>query len=418
MDKTTFILKNPWKRGLTLPPPTIDRPEFDGAMALLRQPQVVLVMGPRRAGKTTLMREVLRRVLAGGLASPERATYLDLDTMDCADVLGTPGRVLETIGLDPLRPDQEMHYLAIDEIQRLPDAGRLLKGVFDLEVPLRVIASGSSALGLRDSVRESMAGRATTLMLWSLAPPAVPFDAEYLQWGGLPEVRSTPDPTRRLSLLADLWAAYVDREVAPTARGETVSRFRELAILLASQTGQLVNQSELANSLGVSSAWVRSYLDFLERSYLLRYLRPFTTGKRAELTKMPKVYFTDLGLRRLLAGDLTAGPDAGRGATQENAVEILLRAVGGDLHYWRTVAGAEVDFVWKPAGEFIPIEVKSGSLARPSVPRGLRSFIEAYAPPRALLVNDSLDLEIEIGSCRLRFVPLARLPEALASLAS
>jgi hypothetical protein len=418
MDKTVFLLKNPWKRGLTLPAPTIDRPEFDSALALLRQPRVVLVMGPRRVGKTTLTREVLRRLRAGGLASPERTTYLDLDTMDCADVLATPGRVLETIGLDPLQPDQALHYLAIDEIQRLPDAGRLLKGLFDLEVPLRVIASVSSALGLRDKVRESMAGRATTLMLWSLTPPAVPLDGEFLEWGGLPEVRLTADPTQRLSLLADLWAAYVDREIGPTARGDTVSRFREMAILLAGQTGQLVNQSELANSLGVSSAWVRGYLDFLELSFLLRYLRPFTTGKRAELTKMPKVYFTDLGLRRLLAGDLTAGPDAGRGATQENAVEILLRAAGGDLYYWRTVAGAEVDFVWRPAGVPIPIEVKSGPMARPSVPRGLRRFIDAYAPPRALVVNDSLDQEIEVGSCRLRFVPLAGLPGVLASMAS
>jgi predicted AAA+ superfamily ATPase len=101
-------------------------------------------------------------------------------------------------------------------------------------------------------------------------------DDRFLQWGGLPEIVLAQDDARRQQLLAEMWAAYVDREIEPRARGETVSRFRSFAELLAGQVGQLVNLNELANTLDASHAWVSRYLDFLERTYLVRVLRPFS----------------------------------------------------------------------------------------------------------------------------------------------
>jgi predicted AAA+ superfamily ATPase len=243
-------------------------------------------------------------------------------------------------------------------------------------------------------------------------------DDRFLQWGGLPEIVLAQDDARRQLLLAEMWAAYLDREIAPRARGETVSRFRSFAELLAGQVGQLVNLNELANTLDVSRGWVSRYLDFLERTYLVRVLRPFSGNRRSEITKTPKVFFSDLGLRNLLAGSLGEAVVPDQAHRMENAVEILLRRAGGRLHFWRTVHGAEVDFVWQCRRDLIPIEVKCKRFTRPAVSRGYRSFLKQYQPSHGLIVNQGLDAQIEIGGASVRFVKLQDLPPLLSELRS
>jgi predicted AAA+ superfamily ATPase len=185
--------------------------------------------------------------------------------------------------------------------------------------------------------------------------------------------------------------------------------------LLALQTGQLVNLNEMANTLAVSRDTLSRHLSYLENTFMVRILRPFVGNRRGELTKMPKIYFADPGIRNLLAGRLTSGlTQADRGPLLENLVEILLRLDSRTegLFFWRTSSGAEIDFVWQAGGELYAVEVKAAALTRPTITRALGSFLKTYRPRRAAVVNMGLCTQIEREETRVLFLT----PDRLASL--
>ncbi len=413
MDKNIFVAKNPWLSGRLPVPPVLPRPVYDNILNLAQQPRMLLIFGPRRAGKTTLLKELARRLITYQQVDPKKVVYLDLDTMNCQDVLSSPGSLLKFCNIDPIRPPRDMTYILIDGIQRLDEPGLLLKAMYDLDLPIRLIVTGSSAFGLRAKVRQSLVGRSSSLFLWPLAPPEIPLDDTYLKWGGFPEVRLAPDDATRQEYLADMWAAYTDREIGGFLKTQKLERFRLFTELLAGQVGQLVNLNELANTLGVSRDTLARYLAYLQKSFLVRDLRPFTTNRRGELTKMPKVFFSDPGLLNLLSGHPGNAIRNFSGSVYENIVEIILRGIGGNLYFWRTERGAEVDFVHQREGHIIPVEVKAAAMSRPRISRGYRNFLKTYHPGMGVVVNESLDQEIKIEGTRVRFMPMKELPYEL-----
>ncbi len=330
--------------------------------------------------------------------------------MDCQDVLRRPGILLEFCKIDPVSPPHSLTYILIDEIQRLDEPGLFLKAVYDLDFPIRLVVTGSSAFGLRAKVRQSLVGRSSSLYLWPLAPPEIPVNDSYMEWGGFPEVRLANDDAARQQYAADMWAAYIDRDIGGLLRIHKMSRFRQFTELLAGQTGQLVNLNEFAATLGVSRDTLSRYLAYLQDSFLVRELRPFTSNRRGELTKMPKVFFIDPVLLNLLSGHPGYGTSHFKGSLYENVVEIVLRGWGGKLFFWRTDRGAKVDFVVQQGECLIPVEVKAAALTRPRLSRGYRSFLRAYRPQTGIVVNDTLKYEMMVEDTRVHFLPLEQLP--------
>jgi predicted AAA+ superfamily ATPase len=370
-------------------------------------------------GKTTLLKELARRLIVAQETLPERIFYFDLDTMDCLDLLSSPRALMDFCNLSVTSPiDQPLTYLLLDEVQRLKEPGLFLKTLYDLELPLRVTVTGSSSLDLRTRVRQSLVGRSTSLHLWPLTPPELPMERPYLNWGGFPEVVLAPDDLRRREYLADMWAAYVDRELGGFLHLQKTDRFRDFAVLLADQVGQMVNLNEMASTLTLSRDTLVRYLSYLEDTFLIRVLRPFIGNRRGELTKMPKVFFTDLGLLNLLSG--ATGGDSSRqtGPRLENAVEIILRSLPGDLYFWRTDRGAEVDFIRRSGNQLLPVEVKAGAIKQARVSRGYRNFIKTYEPPVGWIINGSLNQETVLEKTRLLFMTPDQLPEKIKTLSS
>jgi uncharacterized protein len=417
MDINIFQAKNPWRRGQIPDPPRLVRPLFAEAFRLCREKRFLLLFGPRRVGKTTLLRELARRLIVEQKTSADRVYYFDLDTMDCLDLLSSPRSLLDFCQIPPTAsPDQPKTYLLLDEVQRLKEPGLFLKALYDLDLPVRVTVTGSSSLALRTRVRQSLVGRSTALHLWPLAPPEIPLDPDFLRWGGFPEVVLARDNLARQEYLADMWAAYVDRELGGFLHLQKIDRFRDFTSLLADQVGQLVNLNEMAGTLALSRDTLVRYLSYLEDTFLVRVLRPFLGNRRGELTKMPKVFFTDLGLLNLLSG-LTRGESPREtGRRLENAVEIVLRNGPGDLFFWRTDRGAEVDFVLQSANQLLPVEVKAGALRQARVSRGYRNFLKTYEPPLGWIVNGSLSQETKIEKTQLFLLTPDQLPEKIKGL--
>ncbi len=371
--------------------------------------KIILVIGPRQSGKSTLIWHHLQE-------SPSPFLMINCEESSCRDLCKSPALFLKSVE-DIAAPVPGLFF---EEIQHLPDAGLFLKGLADLKPGVPVFVTGSSGYHLRDKTRESLAGRASRHLVLpfgmaELLPkglaPAVAEDkarlvwSDLLMWGGYPDVVLSTD---KQDILAHLTEAFVLRDASDFYRIRRPDAFRRLLSLAASQIGNLVNFSKWAENLGISVNTVIEYVSLLEESHLVKLVRPFVGGKRAEITSMPMIYFLDNGLRNLLFGGFAqVHQRADYGALVENLVFTELckhtKPLLDMVFFWRSGSGAEVDFVIRTNKKLTAIEVKSASLRKPKVSRSLRSFIHAYKPDKVLVLNESLTESLEIEGCPVVF---------------
>lgn len=391
----------------------------------LRNNRVSLVVGPRQAGKSTMIWLGL-----DGLGRPPLLVNLDDPLLRA--LCDSGAGFLSAIPA----PKARFGALFFDEVQRHPEAALFLKSLADLKPGLPIVATGSSSFHLRAGTRESLAGRASRCILYPLSfaevgadltavPPHRSAMAEQerlerlLVYGGYPEVWTGPDDRSRQTLLLDLVDTLVLRDASDAYGIRNPTAFRTLLRLAAGQVGSLLNMSEQAAVAGISVATVREYYGILEDSHIVKLIRPYRGSRRSELISAPKAFFIDNGLRNVLHGRFEPFETRGdRGPLFENLVfSELLKALapGEDLFFWRTQNGAEVDFVASGPQGIIPIEAKATAMPRPVLTRSLRSFIEAYRPQRALVVNLALEADIDLGGTQVRFRPIARLFQELSA---
>jgi predicted AAA+ superfamily ATPase len=383
-----------------------------------REPELAhLVVGPRQAGKSTAIWAHLAAIGAPVL-------FVDCEQPRLREWCRSAPLFLADLDAE-LPRDVTLFF---EEAQHLENAGLFVKGLIDRKIGVPILVTGSSSFHLGAQTRESLAGRATRsrLMPFSLAEiTADLFEAHgivrreeierclarHVAIGGYPGVWLSPDPASRLT---DLGEALVLRDASDLFRINRPDAFRRLLRLAAAQVGSLVNLSEWAAILGVSRDTVSAYLEILESSHIVACLRPFTGGRRSELTRAQKLYFVDSGIRHHLVGDLRplaqrldAGP-----ALENWAFSELWKILppGGDLHFWRSSSQAEVDFVLAGA-ELVGIEVKATGSGRPALTRSARSFLEAYAPKALLVVSPGVEHEQRIGETQVRWIG----PESLAT---
>ena len=229
--------------------------------------------------------------------------------------------------------------------------------------------------------------------------------AERALFGGYPSVVLADRPAAELAQLVE---AFVVRDASDRFRIRNVAAFRKVLELAASQIGNLTNFSEWAALAGVSNDTVAEHCRLLEETHVLRLVRPFVGGKRAEITAAPKIYFLDNGIRNQLFGGFGGLAErADRGALVENLVfSELAKLTNPLLHtlrYWRSKASAEVDFVLEHRGRILAFEVKAGD-ARGRVSRSARSFIDAYAPQRLVVVSPVVYPEQTIATTTVQFL--------------
>ncbi len=390
----------------------------------LRPGQAELVVGPRQAGKSTWLREALSR-------RGEPLLLLPAEEPRVREIGTSPALTLEALR-DVLQPST---VLLIEEAQHLENAPLLIKGLVDLEPGRRIAVTGSSSFTLKTRTRESLAGRArrTLLLPFSLeevaatvSPRLVPAIRErrllelwerMVLVGGYPDAWLADDPA---SILHHLVEAFVLRDTSDLHTIERPLVFRKLLELAAADAGNLVNISKWATVAQASRKVVSRYLGIAEEAHVLRLVPAFAGGLRAEVKGASKVYFLDNGLRNAVFGGF--GADSGRadrGALWENAIygELLKRlTLLDEVFYWRSKSKAEVDFVVRRQDRLVAIEVKAGSLPRPTLPRAARSFIDAYRPNCLGLINASLRFDDEVDGVPVRYRRPWEIDEILSEL--
>lgn len=388
---------------------------------LARWPVTVLT-GARQTGKTTLVRDLLPE--GGGPPS----VYFSLDDPD----------IRLHLAADPVRRlDHSERLVILDEIQKQPALLDSVKLLADRGANHRFLLLGSSQILLLRQVRETLAGRATVLELWPLAlveraegqqiPPsvldhiwqdgeagvrrtadeAVSVDKvrqwrgiaeEHFLWGGYPRLETLPEEDRRV-WLRDFRKTYLERDLADLGRVADVDQFALAQNLFAARTAQLLSYSEVARELGVAVNTVKRYLRFLEISYQVVLVRPLQRTITARLVKGPKFYWTDPGLARLLSErmGLSDGPLFETAVLDEILRWSSWQPESPAIHFLRTRAGKEVDFVLHGRHALLALEVKSSARAHRSDARPLREFLENWQPQGTSSNVPRLGLVVTLG---------------------
>jgi hypothetical protein len=324
------------------------------SQALRRFPAVV-VTGPRRAGKTTLLRSSL-----------PHAQYVLLEDPDIQDRIRRDPRAF----LDSLRPP-----VIFDEIQNTPQLLDYVRTLVDAR-PRKMgqwLFTGSQEAPLMQGVTESMAGRAAILQLlpFSLKETA---KADPLL-GGFPEV--VLRPRGRELWFASYLQTYIERDVRLITSVRDLPAFRRFLSLVASRHGQMLNKSDLAAPLGVSVPTIAEWLRILEMTGQIILVPPYFENFGKRLVKSPKVYWGDTGLACHLLGiqtqaELERSPFLGSIFEGFVAAEILKSLVNRgqrkELYYFRDQQGLEIDFVVpRPNARFWLVEAKASKTVHPSM---------------------------------------------------
>ncbi len=365
----------------------------DRLRAALRDTPAVFVDGPRQAGKTTLVRELL---------TGDRA-YFTLDDQTA----------LEAARADPAAFVRGLDRATVEEIQRAPDLLRAIKRAIDTaRRPGHYLLTGSANVLMLPTVAESLAGRMKVVTLLPLSRAelrgkrpaflhhafagAVPKPAEPLTGadlidavlaGGYPEMLRRHDPRRRQAWARGYVNAIVQRDVRDIALVERIEPLRRLLRVLAHHAGQLTNFTEVGGRLGLDDKTTKKYVGVLEQVFLVRRLEPWSRNRLKRLVKTPKLHFLDSGLLAAVAGVDAARLSRDRrlfGPLLESFVvsEILKQQTWCeetyDVFHYRDKDQDEVDLlVEDESGAMIGVEVKAAATVTPADFKGLRKVAAA-----------------------------------------
>jgi len=336
------------------------------AQNYLANSEIMLFVGSRQAGKTTILKQ-LQAILE---KETRNIYFLNLEELEYLELLNqSPKNIFKIFSLDL----NQKNYLFIDEMQYLKNPSNFLKYLYDeYQGKIKLLVSGSSAFYLDKKFKDSLAGRKKVFYVFTLSfkeflrfknEDALAqknfqtlslkerekysfYYQEYIIYGGYPRVVLAPLQEKE-DLLREIAFSYIKKDIYE-ANIRQEEMFYKLFKILASQIGNLVNSSELAALLGISKTAIDNYLYVMQKSFHLCLLRPFFKNVRKELSKMPKVYFYDLGLRNFFVRNFNSfAVREDKGPLLENAVFRQLREKYDEesLKFWRTIQKNEIDFI-------------------------------------------------------------------------
>jgi len=338
----------------------------------------VAILGPRQCGKTTLAGQITKGI--------SRSVYLDLENPGDLAKLDDPPAFF-SVHKDDL--------VCLDEIQRAPELFSTLRSIIDKRGRNgQFLILGSAGPDLLRQSSESLAGRIAYLDLTPfLLPEVETVRKDHLRrlWlrGGFPRSYLAGDSDASFEWRQDFIRTFLERDIGmlgfrlPPVR---ISRFWKMC---AHVHGSLLNASKLADSLGVSSHTVRSYIDLLEQTFMLRVLLPDEPNLKKRLVKSPKIYIRDSGILHALLDilshdDLLSHPIVGasfEGFAMEN---ILAYAKNYVPSFYRTSAGAEIDLILRKGRQTLAFEFKSSTV--PRVSKGFWNALDDISPEAAYVV--------------------------------
>ena len=323
----------------------------------------VAVLGPRQCGKSTLAKALIKKL--GG------AVYLDLENPSDLAKLHDP---------ELFFANHQDKLVCLDEIQRLPEIFSQLRGIIDARNRHgQFIFLGSASRDLLRQSSETLAGRLAYLELTPFlcsevvgSPPLFNLQDLWLR-GGFPKSLLARNQKASRRWRDNFMRTFLERDIPQLGFRIPAPALRRTWQMCAHNQGQLLNSSQLGSALGISHTTLRSYLELMSETFMLRILPPFAANVKKRLVKAPKIYLRDTGiLHAILAldsyDDLLAHPVFG--ASWETLVleNVIASYPDWEPFFYRTAAGAEIDLLLVRGQKRIAIECKASTT--PTVSRG------------------------------------------------
>lgn len=398
---------------------------------------VAVLIGARQVGKTSILRLLMEEIER---TKPKAGIfYFDLEKEELLEIFQSYYTLIDWLKLQGADL-QGVNYLFIDEFHYIPNPTKIFKIIHDDFPNLKIIATGSSSLEISYKIKESLTGRKRIFNIYPLTfeeflefkesprrdiflrlrdsklklvePTLGEFIREweeFLLFGAYPKVVLTLGGEEKAKELEEIYNSYVQKDIKAFLKIENVLAFNRLVKILAVQIANLANLSQIGSPLKIARETLERYMFILENTFIIKTLPPFFTNKTKEITKMGKIFFHDVGLRNFSIKDfkeLELRVD--KGALVENTVATELiksTSIFQDLHFWRTQAKTEVDFILVSKGNIIPMEVKYRPFKAPKISSGLKAFIENYKPEKAYVLTKSFTGEVDFQHCKIKFLP-------------
>lgn len=356
----------------------IPQRQLENIKDMITPQKAVLVYGPRRCGKTTLLTKMLEGV-------KEEYTFVNGEDITVQDYLSSQSveKLKGFVGKKKL--------IVIDEAQKVKNIGLNIKLILDHIPGVKLVASGSSSFDLAQQLGEPLTGRKYTLRMFPLAQlelSAIQTRAEIdaslesrLIYGSYPEVVLFDDDSKRAMYLREIVGSYLYKDILELEEVRHSDKLVRLLQLLAFQIGKEVSYNELGRQLGMSKNTVERYLDLLEKAFVIFKLKGFSRNLRKEVSKNPRYFFYDIGIRNALINNFN--PVQMRddiGILWENYIitEKIKKQeylnMPANNYFWRTYDRKEIDLIEERGGRLYGYEIKWAAVKQ-KVPQ---EWLKAY----------------------------------------
>jgi len=354
----------------------------------VRPGKVTLLLGARRIGKTSFIQHIVKKM-------KEPMLMLNGEDMDTIQMLSH--RSIENYK----RVAGKNKLIIIDEAQKIPEVGQVLKLMIDELPDLKIIATGSSMFDLGNKLGEPLTGRNITFLMFPFAQMELSKEETIIQikgrleerliYGSYPELWQYQGMNEKAAYLKELINAYLFKDIIAYEGIRNSSKMIDLLRLVAFQIGNDVSIQEIAKQLGISRATVDKYLDLLTKVFILHKVSAYSKNLRSEISKSNRWYFYDNGVRNALISNfnsLNLRDDVG--ALWENYViseRLKFQNYTGMIsnnYFWRTYQQQEVDWVEERAGNLFAYEMKWGTKKKVGAPSAWK---KAYPKSEFMLVN-------------------------------
>ena len=330
----------------------------DKILKSLKKRGIIVLLGPRQSGKTTLVKKIAKD-LDGKYFQCERADVRRYF------VEGNPEELLKLIGKSKL--------VIFDEAQTIENIGRMLKLFYDTYPDIKIVATGSSSFELSNKIKEPMTGRATEYILLPISLEELNIKQkitkkkleELLLFGCYPAVINAKTKEDKIEELYKISTNYLYKDVFTFEEVRNSKVFEDLLINLAWSLGSTVSTNKLSNDLGIATDTVERYIRLLEQAFVIKRVYSFSRNYSNELKKSYKIYFYDIGVRNVLAGlNKSIEERDDKGALFEGLFfselqkKNTLQIISPKINFWRTRSGVEIDFVESVGNKIVAYECK------------------------------------------------------------
>ena len=334
---------------------------FEELIKRIKEKEIVVITGMRRVGKTTLLKMIFDLLETKNKCFFDMENPLNQKIFEEEDYNNIWAN-LKPFGIDSTRKT----FIFLDEIQANPEIVKVVKYLYD-HYNVKFFLTGSSSFYLKNLFPESLSGRKIIFELFPLDfEEFLIFNSkntkfyntfkekeknknkinyeqtkklyeEYIEFGGFPQIVLENNNEKKKELLLDIFKSYFEKDVQGLSDFKEINKFRDLLLLLLKRTGTKLDISKLASELGVTRETIYSYISFLEKTYFINLISPYTKSRDREISGTKKVYICDNGIGRYIG-------KCEDGNLLENAIFNNLKPYG-EIRYYERRSGGEIDFI-------------------------------------------------------------------------